>query len=1174
MLNISVGLNAQISIRQKPISFTQKVEMKPPVISTKAIDLTRYLQEDERDEINKNIPFRFGVSIEADYNLKNSGVWRNLEDGGRLWKLKIESPQALSINLLYDRFKIPPGAKFFVYSDDHSIVHGAFTSINNKANGRFATAPTKGDACILEYYEPDSVRGAGEISVSTVVHGYKDVFFTKSGGFGHSGACNININCPEGDNWQDEKRAVALVITGNGSRICSGTLLNNTEEDLRQFFLTANHCLGGEESFIFMFNYESPNCDKVDGPTWQTVQGAILRATNKPSDFALLELTEQIPQSYDVYFAGWSAMDSPASSSVCIHHPSGDIKKISFDFDSTISSDYEIDPILEDGYWKIRSWDLGTTEGGSSGSALFDQNHHIIGQLKGGYASCSLDSADYFGKFSASWDYYADSTANLKYWLDPAQDGVKIIDGIDMNTITIVHTPLKNTENISESYTVTADIATTRPPLKDCYLIWGYDNSVIDSLKMEEVSSGVYEAHLPAGSDVTISYYISASDEGPFAMRDPIEAPDSLYSFYAGIDTVKPEIIHQAVTDTPITRLPLRIEARVRDGIGIDTVFFIYRVNQSLRDTLTMVHTIDDYYQTEFPPGNTVIRENDTVFYNIYARDKAEAANEVLLPESGEFSFKVLPSDAMICGYVSLSDSSNPEDISLFLGGAASDTAYTDSSGYYSFTRLVSGEYEVTVHKDGYFTLDSLISGISVNYDTVKNINFTLEPLLRGFISGFVNLEGSEDSSGVLVSIPQQNMADTSGLDGAFSFSEVLPGRISILFEKDGYITDRIDTVLNNGDTLSGLNMTMVKNIRPQNLHLVNTIDSVALAWDDITKNLKISSKDDHELFAYFKNLLINAEFYRLYRSTDSLHYQIRQDSITALCFTDNDVQIGEKYHYFIRAYYDGHWSENSDTVTALVESGAGYQALIYDNGTAVSGYFWNAARAGSGSRMSPEHRVKIVAAKFYLLNPVQGSNDFTAKIFDFSQDRPGELLGEVPVKQAPSNQWVTVDFSSQNISTDRDFVIFMEYDGINQPVFAFDTCNNSRAWDYDPSSAAWVSINQTYLMRADVLMLTGLESEKKLPAEFNLAQNYPNPFNPETVIRYELPQTTAVRLSIYSILGQKVRTLLNEKKPAGIYRIKWDGKNDRGVDAAAGIYILQFKSPQFTQVKKMLLIR
>jgi parallel beta-helix repeat protein len=93
-------------------------------------------------------------------------------------------------------------------------------------------------------------------------------------------------------------------------------------------------------------------------------------------------------------------------------------------------------------------------------------------------------------------------------------------------------------------------------------------------------------------------------------------------------------------------------------------------------------------------------------------------------------------------------------------------------------------------------------------------------------------------------------------------------------------------------------------------------------------------------------------------------------------------------------------------------------------------------------------------------------------------------------------------------------------------------------------------------------------------PKVFFIAQNYPNPFNPSTTIEYTLPVDARVRITIYNILGKKVRTLLDEHQPAGHRRMVWEGKDDEGREAASGIYFYQMKAGEFTQSKKMVILK
>ncbi len=421
---------AQLSQGGTPPSFSRTLTAGLDTRQMPSIDVEQYLVEDSIDQSLGGIPFRFGAEIEVDFGLQNAGEWTTLSGGDRIWRLKVTSEGAYSINLIFDRYKLPPGAKLFIYNQDRSEILGAFTDLNNKRHGMLGTAPVPGDNIILEYFEPANAEFPGEVHLKTVVHAYRNIFGKDAQGFGHSGSCNNNVNCPVGDNWQDDKKAVAMILTQGGSRICSGSLINNVEQDLTPYFLTANHCLGGDATWVFMFHYESPTCSNVDGPLNYTLSGSTRLANSSTSDFALLLIDEDPPEEWDLYWAGWNREDSPSPQSTAIHHPSGDIKKISFDYDPVTSTNY----LSTTGttHWRVGQWEDGTTEGGSSGSPLFDNNHRIVGQLHGGYASCTSITADWYGKFSMSWDGSA-SNRRLKDWLDPENTGVMVLDGTGVN---------------------------------------------------------------------------------------------------------------------------------------------------------------------------------------------------------------------------------------------------------------------------------------------------------------------------------------------------------------------------------------------------------------------------------------------------------------------------------------------------------------------------------------------------------------------------------------------------------------------------------------------------------------------------------------------------------------------------------------------------------------------
>lgn len=423
---------AQISAGGVPRSFELALNSTAPSLTMPRVDVESYLAEDAL--AGKDEPYRFGASIDVHVDLANSGGWTEVA-GGRVWRLRLASRGAYSLSLLYDHWYLPEGAELFIYNDDRSQVIGAFTSLNNWQDGTNITQPVAGDAVTLEYFEPGAVSGEGSLSISNVVHAYRNLFGRPAANpldnYGDSGTCNNNVNCPEGAGWQADKRGVCMILTSGGSRLCTGSLINNVRGDLTPYFLTANHCLGGSSTWQFMFNYESPGCPNQDGPTNQTMSNSTLRANNAASDFALLQLSSAVPLTYNPYFNGWNNVDAASTNSVCIHHPSGDIKKITFDNNAPQSSSWSGTPA--NSHWRILVWDDGTTEPGSSGSPLFDQNHRITGQLHGGTASCSNNIDDYFGKFSMSWNYGTTAPTRLIDWLDPDATGATVLDGLDPN---------------------------------------------------------------------------------------------------------------------------------------------------------------------------------------------------------------------------------------------------------------------------------------------------------------------------------------------------------------------------------------------------------------------------------------------------------------------------------------------------------------------------------------------------------------------------------------------------------------------------------------------------------------------------------------------------------------------------------------------------------------------
>jgi lysyl endopeptidase len=396
-------LSAQVSFGGRPYGpkATKLGLPDAPTTTMPEVDVEAFMAEDAAsDAQNIPAPYRFGAPLPVNLSLTNSGVWHTLGNGDRVWRLEVACPGALNVTLIFSDYVIPDGGRVFVYNRVGEVA-GGFTAQSNPGHTELGVFPMRGDRLIVEYVEPAAAAGQGSLRIGQVTHGYRDILGDATKGLNDSGPCNINVVCPEGDDWRDQIRSVAMIVVG-GSGACTGQLLNNCSSDGTPYFLTANHCLGGSvASWSFRFNWDSPTCTTTtNGPTNQTVSGATLLASSAGSDVALLELSSAPPSSYNVYYSGWDRSGDQPTAQTSIHHPSGDIKKISHEEDDADQQTWGGPPAQ---CWHIPSWDSGTTEPGSSGSGLWDQNGRLIGQLYGGSASCGFNFDDYYGRFNVSW---------------------------------------------------------------------------------------------------------------------------------------------------------------------------------------------------------------------------------------------------------------------------------------------------------------------------------------------------------------------------------------------------------------------------------------------------------------------------------------------------------------------------------------------------------------------------------------------------------------------------------------------------------------------------------------------------------------------------------------------------------------------------------------------------
>jgi V8-like Glu-specific endopeptidase len=425
-------LQSQIFKAGIPSSFRSKLKsnLEIPSTSLKRINCDSIVRADSA----QNTPNRFAILEYLTIDIKEQGVITPIDDSIKIWQYRITAPNALSLGIRFGYFKIPKGARLFLYSPDHTKVLGAYTSQNNKSDDFFAIQPIESNEVIIEYEEPINPEFSGIVIINSVSKSYKPL----------SSLLYYNdINCPDWKNWQTVKHAVCRIIFDDtdGSYYCSGSLINNTLYDATPYFLTANHCIHSQfsaSSVIAYFNYETDSCNGTVKADNQTLSGTDLCANGDETDFSLIKFRESPPDSYIPYFAGWDITLTRPSESSVIHHPNGKNKSIAYS--NRQGTLYPFSISWDDGstspaysHWEI-VFTNGNINSGSSGAPLLNKDLNIIGQVHGGD-----NTTNYYGVLAKSWEYKATKSEQLKAWLDPNNSGTKVLQGTDGKVIPVAN---------------------------------------------------------------------------------------------------------------------------------------------------------------------------------------------------------------------------------------------------------------------------------------------------------------------------------------------------------------------------------------------------------------------------------------------------------------------------------------------------------------------------------------------------------------------------------------------------------------------------------------------------------------------------------------------------------------------------------------------------------------
>ena len=436
LLALACSLHAQqIANLKTPLSAVQLVEMP-------ALDNAALLQEELAQRAPGRAP-RFAEVHTVDISPATHGKWETSPAGYAIWRVRVRSAGALSLNFGFDNYHMPEGGRLFLFTPDQERILGPFTPADNQDYTQLWTPIVEGDQVVIEVQVPLAKRSELQLHLHAVNHDFL--------GFAQmlSGSCNLDVVCGAADGWaivdnyRDIIQSVGVYGLG-GSTFCTGFLVNTTRNDCTPYFMTADHCgvrAGNAPSLVVYWNYQNSFCRQPGSaasgqPGNGTLNlfntGSSLRARFQSTDVTLVELSNPVPEAADAFYAGWNiASQTPQDTVICVHHPSTDEKRISFEFDPTYPGSWGSGSqnIPTGNHIIVPDWDIGTTEGGSSGAPLFNRRKQVVGQLHGGTASCNNDLYDSYGWIYYSWTGGGTPASSLRPWLDPDNTGATEIDG-------------------------------------------------------------------------------------------------------------------------------------------------------------------------------------------------------------------------------------------------------------------------------------------------------------------------------------------------------------------------------------------------------------------------------------------------------------------------------------------------------------------------------------------------------------------------------------------------------------------------------------------------------------------------------------------------------------------------------------------------------------------------
>lgn len=538
-----------------------------PAGTLSAIPLELMPAQDNKRLLEKELANRkedrapaFAVAIPVKITPVSKGIWTT-ENGQSVWRTRISSPGAKTLNLGFSEYNLPTGAELYLLSAKDRF--GPFTAADNEDHNQLWTPMLRGDELIVELRVPTASVDQVQLRLSFVNHDFADIEKLISG------SCNVDVVCTEADGlgivdgYRDIIRSVAL-MSNRGTNFCTGFLVNNVNQDGRPLFMTAAHCgvsAAAAATLVTYWNHENSTCRAVgsgasggsgDGSFAVFNSGSTLLATNRDSDVTILELDDPVATTANAFYAGWSAEAVvPTDTMICVHHPSTDEKRISFSFQDPFRAAYTArnTPVADANHLTIPDWDIGTTEPGSSGAPIFDRFHRVRGQLHGGGAACGNEREDSYGYFHSSWEGDGTPETRLRDWLDPCGSGILTIDGLEQTEVPrlLVADVYCVSSCNSETNIFSFDVGSAYPDGTSLSIVVGSDinpslsaNSAAGGASVtvtipgdENLAAGAYEVTIRASGggisdDVTFTLELSNQNPAAPAIITPANGAESV----------------------------------------------------------------------------------------------------------------------------------------------------------------------------------------------------------------------------------------------------------------------------------------------------------------------------------------------------------------------------------------------------------------------------------------------------------------------------------------------------------------------------------------------------------------------------------------------------------------------------------------------------------------------